>query len=385
MNITLNQLRAFERIVRLGSFSSAAKELRLTQPSISQRIRELESALDTSLFVRNGPRITPTAEAHALLAYADRVLETETEMRERFRSRDPLRGLLRIGVSENFALLCLADMFRRLEERYPAITASVFVSDSGTLSHRLEPAHARPRDRLGAAWSRRMSSRFRSGSVRLGWFAHARHGAAASSADTAPAGGPSPDGQSAIGTNPWDGDEVVRRRGCDAGTREPVQQRRRHPAGDRRWRRDRRVACSRIMQDDLERRHVRLVETRPSLPAHRVAICFQHSESGPALQAFVELMRGLIAQHLPVRQRRTRAAGARHAGERPPGRHGVSARSARRLVVGVPAAAGVVMAAEVAVLAALWLPSAPLSCTTTPSTIVITGRIFLISSSGTLK
>ena len=137
MNITLNQLRAFERIVRIGSFSGAAKELRLTQPSISQRIRELETALDTSLFLRNGPRIQPTAEAHALLAYADRVLETEIEMRERFRSRDPLRGLLRIGVSENFALICMAEMFRRLEERYPAIKASVFVGDSGMLSQQL--------------------------------------------------------------------------------------------------------------------------------------------------------------------------------------------------------------------------------------------------------
>ena len=108
-----------------------------TQPSISQRIRELETALDTSLFLRNGPRIQPTAEAHALLAYADRVLETEIEMRERFRSRDPLRGLLRIGVSENFALICMAEMFRRLEERYPAIKASVFVGDSGMLSQQL--------------------------------------------------------------------------------------------------------------------------------------------------------------------------------------------------------------------------------------------------------
>jgi DNA-binding transcriptional LysR family regulator len=115
MNITLNQLRAFERIVRLGSFSGAARSCGLTQPSISQRIHELETALDTSLFLRNGPRIKPTAEAHALLAYADRVLETEIEMRERFRSRDPLRGLLRIGVSENFALICMAEMFRRLE------------------------------------------------------------------------------------------------------------------------------------------------------------------------------------------------------------------------------------------------------------------------------
>ena len=56
MNVTLSQLRAFERIVRLGSFHAAARDLHLTQPSVSQRIRELEVVLQTPLFVRRGPR-----------------------------------------------------------------------------------------------------------------------------------------------------------------------------------------------------------------------------------------------------------------------------------------------------------------------------------------
>lgn len=47
MNVTLGQLRSFERIVRLGSLHAAAQELRLTQPGVSQRIRELESELKT--------------------------------------------------------------------------------------------------------------------------------------------------------------------------------------------------------------------------------------------------------------------------------------------------------------------------------------------------
>ena len=64
---TLGQLRAFERIVRLGSFHAAALELKLSQPSVSQRIRELEAALQTPLFVRRGPRISLTAEGHALV------------------------------------------------------------------------------------------------------------------------------------------------------------------------------------------------------------------------------------------------------------------------------------------------------------------------------
>jgi DNA-binding transcriptional LysR family regulator len=70
MNVTLSQLRAFERIVRLGSFRAAAQELRLTQPSVSQRIRELEAVLKTPLFIRRGPRVSLTAEGHALIEYA---------------------------------------------------------------------------------------------------------------------------------------------------------------------------------------------------------------------------------------------------------------------------------------------------------------------------
>ena len=88
MNLTLQQLRTFERIVRLGSFRSAASHLGLTQPGVSQRIRELESALGTELFLRRGPRLSLTAEGHALIDYADRVLDTTGEIVERFRSRD---------------------------------------------------------------------------------------------------------------------------------------------------------------------------------------------------------------------------------------------------------------------------------------------------------
>ena len=294
-NVTLNQLRAFERIVRLGSFQAAAGELRLTQPSISQRIRELESTLDTRLFVRTGPRVSPTAEAHALLAYADRMLGTEGELRERFRSRDPMRGLLRIGVSENFALICLPDMFRRLEERYPAIKASVFVGDSGGLSQQLnqrtldiaivsEPSVEGHVEQVPV------------GTSRLAWFARA--------------------------------DARLPRRALS-----PEQLAQQHlmltPPSARlhatamKWFADAGVAPSRlstcnnaavtrlailggaaigivpvrIMKDDLAAGAVRIVSVRPPIPPHRVSICFQHSESGPALQAFVELMRDLIARH----------------------------------------------------------------------------------------
>src|SRR5207237_7659870 len=112
-------------------------ELKLSQPSVSQRIRELETALQTPLFVRRGPRVSLTAEGHALVEYADRMLATAGELVERFRTRDPLKGTLRLGVNETFAFICLPDLLKRMEQQYPAIRTSVFVGDTGVVSARL--------------------------------------------------------------------------------------------------------------------------------------------------------------------------------------------------------------------------------------------------------
>jgi len=134
MSVTLAQLRAFENIVRLGSFHAAARMLGITQPSISQRIRELEAELGVALFTRNGPRIAVTAEGHALVEYAARTLGAADNMVARFRSRDPLLGVLRIGVTESFALVCLPDLVRRLEQRHSQLKISVTVGDASTIS-----------------------------------------------------------------------------------------------------------------------------------------------------------------------------------------------------------------------------------------------------------
>ncbi|MCS0500830.1 LysR family transcriptional regulator [Ancylobacter mangrovi] len=134
MAVTLAQLRAFEQIVRLGSFHAAARHLGVTQPSISQRIRELEAELGVALFTRNGPRVMMTADGQALVEYATRTLGAADDMVTRFRSRDPLLGVLRIGVTETFALICLPDLVSRLEERHSQLTISVTVGDAGMIS-----------------------------------------------------------------------------------------------------------------------------------------------------------------------------------------------------------------------------------------------------------
>src|SRR5262245_43778554 len=119
MRFTLAQIEAFAGIVRSGSFHAAARQLHLTQPTVSQRIRELENAIGSPLFVRQKPRIGLTPEGHALMEFARRLLGTAGELAEHFRTRNPLKGVLRLGVPATFAHTCMTDFLRRLEQRYP--------------------------------------------------------------------------------------------------------------------------------------------------------------------------------------------------------------------------------------------------------------------------
>src|SRR3546814_19295331 len=63
----LNPLRAFEAAARLGSVSSAAKELNVTHGAISHQIRKLEAALKVTLLERGARRVKLTPHGVALL------------------------------------------------------------------------------------------------------------------------------------------------------------------------------------------------------------------------------------------------------------------------------------------------------------------------------
>jgi DNA-binding transcriptional LysR family regulator len=295
MNVTLSQLRAFERIVRLGSFHAAARELALSQPSVSQRIRELETALKTTLFVRRGPRISLTAEGHALIEYADRVLGAAGEMAERFQTRDPLKGMLRLGLNESFALIALPDLLHRLELRYPNIRTSVFVGDTGLVSRKLDDQELDiaivSEPTVGAHVKREPL-----GANRLGWFARADFEVARdvlSPADLCQfhliVSPPTAKLHSTV--SKWFADAGAQPRRvstCNSLSATMLTIARGSAIG---------LVPTRVMQDEVERRRAKQLPVSPDVPAHRVSICYQSREFGPGLKVLVDLTRELIAQH----------------------------------------------------------------------------------------
>ena len=70
----LEQIEAFFWVARLGSFHAAARHLRLAQPSVSARMRELERHLGAPLFDRTGRAARLTPKGRELLGYAQQIL-----------------------------------------------------------------------------------------------------------------------------------------------------------------------------------------------------------------------------------------------------------------------------------------------------------------------
>jgi DNA-binding transcriptional LysR family regulator len=135
---SLPQLEAYYWVARLGSFRAAAERLALTQPSISIRIRELEAAAGGDLFARSSRGIRMTDKGRAMFDHVERIISLLSDLDGHVRDVGPLRGLLRLGVPDSFALCCLSRFMHALEMHHPELNVAVTVDNSRVLTQRLE-------------------------------------------------------------------------------------------------------------------------------------------------------------------------------------------------------------------------------------------------------
>jgi len=134
---SLAQLEAFDAICRLGTFHAAAAALNVTQPTVTLRIRELESALKTQLFVRRGRAATLSAEGTVISQYVAQGLLLLEEMEQQLRTGNPLEGSLRLGTNDMIAITCLPDIIQALKAAYPRLRVELKVATSVLLAEML--------------------------------------------------------------------------------------------------------------------------------------------------------------------------------------------------------------------------------------------------------
>lgn len=117
----LRHLEAFYWIVRLGSFSAAAKALHTTQPAISMRMRELQRDLGVALFDTATRRTQITAKGWDLFDHAESMLNLASAIRTQVGDRSTLSGRVQVGVTETIALTWLPVLASKLRQDYPKV------------------------------------------------------------------------------------------------------------------------------------------------------------------------------------------------------------------------------------------------------------------------
>lgn len=108
------------------SFSGAAKQLHLTQPTISYHIKSLEKEMGVDLFDRSGPRLQLTEAARLLLPWARKLVTQSNELRDIVSSlQDGVVGHLRIACSTTAGKYVLPQLAARFCHRYPGIHVQI--------------------------------------------------------------------------------------------------------------------------------------------------------------------------------------------------------------------------------------------------------------------
>jgi DNA-binding transcriptional LysR family regulator len=134
------QLRTFLAVARTLSFTQAAAQLGVRQPTVSQHVRKLEEAVGRQLFVRDTRMVTLTADGEALTGFARAILAANEEAVGYF-TGSGLSGRLRFGVTDDLALTPLPKILRDFRQVYPRVDLELTVEQSPTLERRVESGH----------------------------------------------------------------------------------------------------------------------------------------------------------------------------------------------------------------------------------------------------
>jgi len=126
LNISLEYYRIFYHVVKEGSITAAANTLCVSQPAVSQTIRQLEAALGVTLFLRAQKGIRLTVEGQTLFQYVERGYETILQGEHALQSMLELeQGEIHIGASDMTLKYYLLPYLERFHERYPGVKVNV--------------------------------------------------------------------------------------------------------------------------------------------------------------------------------------------------------------------------------------------------------------------
>src|SRR5687767_14834246 len=134
MNLTPQQLAAFLRLARTGSFSEAARLQGVSQPALSRAVQQMEEAVGRRLFDRTTRSVALTPTGRELRRIAERlVAEFDGAFDELARFVEGRRGRVAAAALPSIAAVLLPPAIARFREGHPEVAVAVLDGLSGSV------------------------------------------------------------------------------------------------------------------------------------------------------------------------------------------------------------------------------------------------------------
>jgi DNA-binding transcriptional LysR family regulator len=137
MAFTFRQLQFFVAVAEQGSVSRAARKLSISQSSVTEAIKELESDLGVELFERHPRGLNITHKGHQFLRHATKILSDVSDARRSFAGETTSGGRLQLGVTSLVAGYVLSDILARYRRAFPGVEVTATEDNGDYLEHLL--------------------------------------------------------------------------------------------------------------------------------------------------------------------------------------------------------------------------------------------------------
>jgi DNA-binding transcriptional LysR family regulator len=130
MNDRFTSMRLFVRVARSGSFSVAAREMGMTQPTASRIVAALEKQIGVALLLRSTRAVTLTEAGADYLARCEAILAALDEADHAARGTGELRGTLRVAMSPVFASRTVMPRLAKFADQHPKLRIEFALDDA---------------------------------------------------------------------------------------------------------------------------------------------------------------------------------------------------------------------------------------------------------------
>ncbi|WP_317368176.1 LysR family transcriptional regulator [uncultured Tyzzerella sp.] len=134
--MTIRHLKIFISVVDYKTMSNAAKKLFISQPSVSQAIREIEEYYNIMLFERLSQKLYLTKDGENLLKYSRYIVSTFDSMEKEFKNKHS-NIYIKIGGSLTFGTYILPNIMEKFEAKYTNVDSKIIVDNTKQIEEKI--------------------------------------------------------------------------------------------------------------------------------------------------------------------------------------------------------------------------------------------------------